>query len=338
MKRLAQLLLACTAASLLHAQDAEPFLAGRAPMLLDPSRTGYDPGGRISFLHQDQWLQVPGAWRNEQLLGEYALRNEKKEVNSWTGMGLSVGRDQLGATGAKLSSLGFLTAVHLRAGPRSYLSSGLELRWANGVLGDGPGAWGAQYDGQRYDPSLPSGETWNSDSQSWAEARAGLSFTLKNAQESPRRRERDLLVAGIAADHLGHLVLKESDSGTSTTPIRLSAYAMGELPLERWENGFLAADVIAHVQGPFRTGRINLYAGKHLYNQVRVPGGPMLMGFKAGLGFQWQGSLLLNAAVDLGSFTFATAYGWSLFNANELASGRSSFELMMQMRIAKAVQ
>lgn len=338
MKRLSLMLLACVAGSFLHAQDAVPFFAGRAPLLLDPSRTGFDPGGRISFLHQDQWLQVPGAWRNEQLAGEWCLRNEKKEVNSWSGMGLSVGSEQLGATGGRLSSVGVMAAAHLRTGRKSYFSSGLELRWANGLPDDGNGTWGSQYDGMRYDPALASGETWDSSSRTWAEARAGLSFTVKNDEESPRRRERDLLVLGLAADHLGHLVLKEGGTTTAVAPMHFTLYALGELPLARWDNGFLGADLIGHVQGPFRTGRLNLYVGKHLYNRVRSPGGPMLLGFKAGAGYQWEGTILANAAVDLGRITVGTAYGWSLFNPDKMASGRRTVELMVQLRMAKIAQ
>lgn len=338
MNRVALLLLACVTGSLVHAQDAAPFFAGRTPLLLDPSRTGFESGGRISFLHQDQWLQVPGAWRNEQLAGEWCLRNDKKEVNSWFGMGLRVGSEQLGANSGRLSNVGVLTAVHLRAGPKSYLSSGLELRWANGRLGDGSGAWGSQYDGMRYDAAMASGETWSTSNQTWAEARAGISFTVKAEEESPRRRERDLLVVGVSADHLGHLVLKESGTSTAVAPMRFTVYGLGELPLGRWENGFVAADLIGHVQGPFQTGRLNLYVGRHLYNRVRSPGGPMLLGFKAGVGYQWHGAILANAAVDLGSLTIGTAYGWSLFNGDKMASGRQTFELMLQLRMAKRMQ
>ena len=60
MRTAVHILLACLCSTGLKAQDGVPFFAGRAPLLLDPSRTGFDPGGQVALLHQDQWLQVPG--------------------------------------------------------------------------------------------------------------------------------------------------------------------------------------------------------------------------------------------------------------------------------------
>lgn len=337
MKRLAWLVAAGIMATLAHAQDADLFFSGRTQTVLDPSRAGFDPGGRISFLHQDQWLQMPGAWRNEQLTVEWCLRNNRKQVNSWLGLGLSASRDKQMDVGAR-STVGIMPAIHLRTGSRSFLSSGLEVRWASGTAGNAGGAWGNQYNGMHFDPSLASGEQWTTGTRSWAEARAGLSFTLKNAQESRLRRERNVLVAGVAADHLGRLVLHGDDALFPEIPVRFTAYALGELPHEIWGNGFFAAEAIAQVQGPFRTARLNVYAGKHLLNLIRSAGGAPLLGFKAGLGYQFGNALLVNAAMDWGRATFGMAYGWSVFGADRMAGGRRTFELLVQVRLAGGVR
>jgi len=334
MKRTTALIvLACCVLSMLRAQDADLFFAGRAPLWLDPSRSGFDPGARIAFVHQDQWLQFPGSWQSDMLSGDWCARNSKKQVSSWFGIGLNAMRERQGAVGSTLTSAGLIPAIHLRAGKRSFLSAGIELRWMNGSFGDASGAWGSQYDGLRYDAALPSGEQWNGGNSAWVEAGAGLSFTLKQNAESPRRRERNLLVAGVAANHLGRLLLREGGSPSPEIPIRLTAYALGEVPHLIWDDGFFAAEIIAHYQGPFYTGRFNIYAGKHVLNRTRKQGEPMLVGFKAGLGYRFQDALLVNSALDVGSATVGVAYGWSLFNPNTLAAGRRTFELMLQMRI-----
>jgi hypothetical protein len=332
MKRALVIALALALCAALRAQDSDPFFAGRAPLLLDPSRAGFSPGVSASFIHQDQWLQFPGAWRSDVLSAEFCARNTRKSVDAWFGVGFLAALDRQGMVGSRLSSVGLAPAMHLRAGQRSYLSAGLEVRWANRVLGDGTGAWGSQYNGLRYDGSLASGEVWGSDAQSWVEARAGLSWTLKHDAESARRRERDILVLGVAADHLGMLLLQEGGVPPPIIPMRFTAYALAEIPHEIWDNGFFAGEVIGHVQGPFHTSRLNVYAGKHQLNSVRTEGGPMLIGFKAGLGYRLQDALLVNASIDVGKTTFGMAYGTSLINRNTLAAGRRTFELMVQFR------
>jgi len=332
MSRLPVILLASIAASVLHAQDIDPFFAGRSPLLLDPSRSGFAPGIQLTLLHQDQFLQFPGAWRSDMINAEWCARNKKKSVRSWLGVGLSAMRDQQGLTGSRLSSIGVMPAAHLRTGQRSFLSTGIEVRWVDHQLGDGTGAWGSQYNGTRYDAGLSSGEEWASATQSWVETRAGFSWTMKRDVESARRRERDLLVIGIAADHLGRLLL--NDGGISTAPpaMRLTAYALGEVPHEIWDDGFFAGELIGHVQGPFHTGRVNIYAGKHILNRTRASSGPMLLGFKVGVGYRFQDAFLMNAAIDVGRATFGAAYGWSIINTDSYATGRRTFELMLQLR------
>lgn len=334
MKRGTAWIMAGLMAACLHAQDADLFFAGRAQLLLDPSRAGFGPGGRITLVHRDQWLQMPGAWRNDLLAAEWNLRNHRRPTDSWLGMGVVAGQDRQPDGALRLTSVGVAPAMHLRAGQRSFLSAGLEMRWTGASWGEADGAWGTQYDGMRYDPTRPSGEHFNSGRAAWLVARAGLSFTVKNDEESRFRRERNILVAGVAADHLGHLVLHEEGTPPPAAPMRFTAYVLAELPHEIWDNGFFAGELTGQLQGPFRTGRMNLYAGKHLLNMTRHADGPALVGFKAGLGWQVGNALLANAALDWGSTTFGLAYGWAMFNTDAAVAGRRTVEVMLQVRFA----
>lgn len=313
------------------AQDNDPFFAGRAQMVLDPSRTGFDPGVRTTLLHNDQWLQLPGMWSSDMLLAEWCGRSKRKASSAWVGVGLAAARERQGVAGSRVATLGVIPAMHLRSGRRSYLAAGMEVRWVNGAYGNEAGQWGSQYDGLRYDASLPSGEAATIGTASWLEARAGVSFAMKRAAESPRRRERDVLVAGLSTDHLGRLRLHDGAALPNGPPIRYTGYLFSELPYAPWDEGFFSAELIVHVQGPFHTGRINVYAGKHLLNRTREENGPMLVGFKAGLGYRLQDALLVNASLDLGKATVGMAYGWSVFEKNGLANGRRTFELMVQV-------
>lgn len=330
MKHAVSIALLCLVSATLRAQDADPFFAGAGEVLLDPSRAGFAPGAGATVIHQDQWLQLPGAWRNDLLSVDFSARNTKKQVNSWLGLGVIAARERQGAGGARLTSMGLVSAVHLRTGPRSFLSSGMELSYVNGAFGEATGEWGSQYDGSRYDATIASGETWTTDVNTWMEARAGLSWTLKQEAESPRRRERDVVIVGVAADHLGRLLLREGSYAAPTAPMRLTAYGMVEVPHGAWENGYVAGELIAHYQGPFRTGRMAIHAGKHLLNTVSSS--TLRAGFKAGLAYRFQDALLVNAALDLGKASCGLAYGWAVLNGKTQAGGRRTFELMVQFR------
>lgn len=316
----------------LAAQDPDPFFTGATPSLLDPSRAGFAPGISATLLHQDRSMQQVGAWRNDVLQVDWCARNTKKQVNRWIGIGFNVARDRQGIQGGRFTSLGIMPAMHLRSSARSYLSAGLDLRWVNASYGDAEGAWGSQYDGQRYDATLPSGEAWTGDAQSWVKARTGLSWTLKQEEESRLRRERDRLVIGVAADHLGRLVLREGAMPVSALPMRLSAYSMVEIPHGIWENGYFSGELFGHVQGPFHTARIGLFAGKHLLNIVRSEGGATPIGFKTGLAYRYKDALLVNGALEIGKATIGMAYGWPILHGNAPGSSVRTFELMVRVQ------
>src|SRR5690606_12569864 len=136
------------------------------------------------------------------------------------------------------------------------------------------------------------------------------------------RRARDLLVAGFAADHLGRLMLHREGNTLAESPVRGTAFVQAQWPLGSWENSFLAGELAGRWQGPFRSGRIGVFAGKDLLNRTRDPGGPMLVGYKAGVGYRWPGALLASAAIDLGKASFGMAYGWGLARRDAIAGGR----------------
>ncbi len=334
MNRALAITMAGLVAGFVHAQDADRLFAGQAPIMMDPSRTGFDPGGGITLMHQDQWVQMPGAWHNDALAAEWNLKNKHKEVRSWPGLGLTVVRDNRSEGSQRMASVGLVPAIHLRMGRRSFLSTGLEVHWTNRSMGLDDGEWGSQYNGQRYDAALPSGENWAGGNQAWMEPRAGVSFSVKQAEESRFRRERNMLVAGFAADHLGRLALRQEGQPLPDVPVRYTGYALVELPFLAWGNGFLAGDVRAQLQGPFRTGRINMCVGKHVPDAKRTSGGPPLLGFKAGLGYQYNNTVLTSASVDWGQATIGMAYGWALFGPDVLLAGRRTFELLVQARFA----
>lgn len=315
-----------------RAQDADPFFAGAGQLLLDPSRAGFAPGVAGTFIHQDQLSGTPGAWRNDLVSLEWCARNKKRQVDRWLGVGLVAARERQGAAAADFTSINVVPAFHLRTGERTFLSSGLELGWTTGTYADATGAWGSQYDGTRYDPSLPSGESWAADANTWMEMRAGVSWTKKQEAESARRRERDALVVGFAADHLGRIILREGAFAAPALPIRFTLHGLVEVPHGIWENGYFSGELVAHHQGPFHTGRIGLSTGKHLLNAVRSASGPLLLGFHGGLAYRMNDALVVNAGLDFGKASFGMAYGWPIFNPNTGAAGRRSFEVVLRIR------
>lgn len=328
------LLIGCPLVLPVHAQDPELLMSGRVLPVFDPSRTGFAPGVQLAMVHTSRRADLPKAWNADAFLAEWCARNPHKVTRSWLGFGLLVKRDVQPAPGSRIISPGIQVATHLRTGERSFLSAGIGAHWVDRMTTAPDGAWASQYMNGLYDPSIASGEVTGTFRSQVVEGSAGLSWTLKQEEESALRRERELLVVGVSLDHLGQLVLRNEGDQPETRPWRTMAYVQGELPMP-WNNGYLSGEVIGLLQGPFHSFRVNAYVGRHLLNSIRREGGPLPLGYRAGIGYRYRDGLLLSALLDLQRLSFGLAYELPAFRSVDLPTGMRSVEVIAQLRLSE---
>ena len=106
------------------------------------------------------------------------------------------------------------------------------------------------------------GLTRNGGSGSAAAEPAASSIRIagKAGPNCPRRE------VGMPNRSVSATLMTGRETGDACRPpeMPLPADALGEVPHEIWDDGFFAGELIGHVQGPFHTGRVNIYAGKHI--------------------------------------------------------------------------
>jgi type IX secretion system PorP/SprF family membrane protein len=75
-------------------------------------------------------------------------------------------------------------AYHVRLGEFNTLGAGLQTGFAQRTLGSGSLRTGNQYNGQAYDPNLPTGETLTNATLIYADAGAGVDWNYNNTSDA----------------------------------------------------------------------------------------------------------------------------------------------------------
>jgi len=216
------LLLAWQAA---HAQDLHFSLPFRAPLLLNPALTGaIQEDYRVASAYKNQWSTIGAPFQTT--YASYDMRVLRTgESSNRVGAGISFFNDKAGKTNMGLTQLNLNLAYEVQVSARKYLSAGVQAGFVQRSANYAGIKWDSQYNGVRYDPSLPSGETNMPQNNSYIDAGVGVGWKQTSHNEFTLR-------CGLAVYHLTAANGSYFDNGTDQVNLRVVLHGEGELELD----------------------------------------------------------------------------------------------------------
>jgi type IX secretion system PorP/SprF family membrane protein len=154
-------MLAVAAAMIGNAQDALLSQPGAMPLQLTPAAAGMDHDRAASLVHRQQWVPHSSPFSTSGFAYDTRLKtspDNDKTFRGGFGAGIAFLHDRAGAPELRTTDLQLDLAYHLPIDAYSSVGAGLQGGFRQQVMDAAQGQWGSQYDGQRYDASLPSGE------------------------------------------------------------------------------------------------------------------------------------------------------------------------------------
>ncbi len=255
----------------LDAQDLHFTQVSAQPLWLNPALAGEFFGHvRGSLTWRDQWAGVPVPWRTFTLGADTRLALPFAGGRQ-SGLGILLGSDRAGELDYGQTSILLTVALPLIEQPRARLRAGLSAGAHQQRFDPSRLRMAAQFDGDLFDPTLPTGESWMQSAIAGTEWRSGLLFRL-----SPNETlsfEAGLFAAGM----------RFSQSYQTNTPLRRPLRMGGHLaPVWRLRPTLdIEALLFAQWQGPYREW-IGALMGRYWY--ARNPAAPIQAG--AGLYFR----------------------------------------------------
>ena len=230
------------------AQDAHWSQFASTPLRLSPAMAGvFDGDWRVGVNYREQWASVigPNPYRSIHASGEARFFGFGQDYFT---VGLNLMNDIAG-TGGYTTNEGHLSLSYLKqmAGNRRYGSAHYLVVGAQGGLGQRSVNWddltySAQFNGDVFDPNLPTNELTGVSSLLYPDINAGLMWYGVFD-------ERKSIYAGVGAHHLNKPSISFTDgSSNDFLHMKISAYLGGEYPLS--DRLSVMPSVLSMFQGP----------------------------------------------------------------------------------------
>lgn len=307
------------ATQLISAQDIHLSQYHFDRLMVNPALTGIFNGNRqVALIHKQQYFSVPVDYLT--FSGSYDTKFLKTQNQpGFFSAGVLFNYDQAGDSKLSLGSL-TVNGSYTRAITRSFFITG------GAYVGGGQRRfslndleWDSQWDGTKFDPTLPTGETFSRTSFFFFDVGAGLNLRLQG-------RDRTKIDIGVGTFHLTRPNYAFYETDDIKLPIRFSWYGMGVLKL--FSRLDLYANGLIQNQGPYQEivagGGIIIHISNKLAREVELHLGaanrlddaviPMVAigydGWKAGFAYDVNTSGFKAATDKAGGPEFFVTYTW----------------------------
>ncbi len=279
----------------IKAQDLHYSQFYNSPQNINPALTGVFNGDhRFVASWRDQWSFVPVPWMT--FSGAYDTKlYVLKGDNQFLGGGLSINHDRQGDSPLTLTSVNVNGAYHRVLSARHIVSGGLTLGFASRGFNSQTLTWDKQWNGDTFDPNLPSGEGFdNFERINFLET--GLGFNYRYQMDN-----RSYLDAGVGALHLFKPSNSFKGSNITELPQRVTFSLVGQVQVMDMLDIQLHA--LHQKQDKYREtifGALGkIYVSQKKGNEIQV---------HAGLGYRTAGSFFPTVAIQYnniyGSFSY----------------------------------
>lgn len=325
--------LAMVAHSPLCAQDADLYFAQRCLALMDPSRTGFERGPAAALISRQQWMQLPAQYRTSALAVDVGLAARDRRSGRW-GVGGRLLNDRSGDPAVISFQAAALLARHQRVSQRGHLSFGVATAFEQRACTTADGRWGSQYDGNQYDPSLPSNEGFGTDRSLGIHVEAGLSYTWLEPRSFTGGESLPRLIVGASIARLVQAEVASPASGSMLPGRRITSHATFVLPLSNGLFDNMYFETAAQHMGAHHTARLQVSVGREPIKARRLSDHTRPMGYRVGVGCRLHDTFMVSAALTWKTLSFGSLMGWALPGGERTLAGRRTLEVFVGLRVA----
>jgi len=303
-----------------HAQDLHYSQFYNSPINISPALTGiYNGDKRVAISARDQWRSVPVPWLT--FSGSYDQKFYKKNRNkSFFGGGVLFNYDRQGDSKITLMNISVTGTYNHLFTKKNILTLGAGLGYASRGFNQTSLSWDKQWNGDSFDPALPTGEALTGDMVSMVETNLGLNYRFQE-------HEREHYDFGVAVHHILQPSAKFSANGFPINlPRRYSLYGMASFPVLDNLNVDLSA--LHQEQTSYREtvfgALANVYVNKKRGSETNV---------HIGVGYRTSASLFPKAAIEYGPYYVGLSYDWDLSRFNTATNNKGGPEIHFKYTI-----
>jgi type IX secretion system PorP/SprF family membrane protein len=249
-----------------YAQDMHFSFAEMTPLSINPALAGanYEMEGMLNYRNQWSSIGAPFSTVNAAIHGR--VSNTTKRPSNWLCMGLQVTADKAGAPSISNNGISLSIADQIKVGRYSRIGLGLHAGFGQRSLRASEGRWGNQYDGAKYNSSIPSGEGSLNISKSYPDIGVGVVYTYQKRKGAFVGSIDKLINIGFSAFHVNRPDFGFLQSENAKLPIRFTFFSNAEFAINNGGGALMPAVYI------FRQGSFSeyLFGGFYKYKVINA--------------------------------------------------------------------
>jgi len=325
-------LLACHFAC---AQDQHFSQFYTAPLMQNPALAGslYDMQANINY--KRQWGTVAEPFSTSSASFDMKLPAKKRLKNN-LGVGLSFFNDNAGLSKLRADAVHFSFAYHIKLSANGSLSGGLQGGLVQRSIDPGKLQWGSQYNGNYYDPNLPSNELTGINTKLYVDAAIGIAYAYNNRSIGSKVSSNNFVrwTLGLSAFHVNRPDISFTQS-IDPLHIKWAAHGQGLFSVGN-SNLAVAPGFVLYNQG----AALEIYYGTLLRygikQQSRYTGFVKGSAFSVGFFHRWVDALVFVFQYEFSDYRFGISYDVNHSDLYSATQGLGGFEISASYMVSKS--
>jgi type IX secretion system PorP/SprF family membrane protein len=314
------------------AQDVHFSHMEFSPMSLNPGLAGANGPMQGIVNYRSQWNSVADPYKTIAASFDARFNDKKRNKSGIIAGGINFYNDQAGDLKVNTNNVNLNLAYHLILDKSSTLGLGIYSGFGQRSISPEGGKWASQYDGNAYNPSLSSGEVFNSPSFSFFDAGAGLVYTYKNGAGYMNQNKQRFINGGIAFYHVNRPNYSYINNGEEKLYMRISGFVNANIGIANTRGSILPG-----IYYQRQKSAQEIYFGANykynLHEGSRHTGFTRPMALYIGLFGRMKDALVGKLMFEYDQFSAGFAYDINISSLTEVSRSRGGFELFLRFNM-----
>ncbi|MFO8053544.1 MAG: PorP/SprF family type IX secretion system membrane protein [Bacteroidales bacterium] len=307
----------------LNAQDIHFSQFGNSPVMINPAQTGFFNGAhRFTSNYRSQWGSFTVPFRTFSF--SYDMQPAYRLIkNDMLGVGAWVYGDKAGDSdhGILQTSLSLSYIFSLNESDNNHLGVGFLSSWAQRQMSYDKLYFDQQFNGEYFDPSLPTGEDKGTKSYSYFDFNVGVHWRYQPGKDNYYN-------AGVSFSHITRPSQTFQNNETSRLPMKTIAYGNLSVPFDAEHAivpGFMSA---------FQGTASEIVVGMD-YRYTLAPKKYNYTALSPGLYYRTGDALILAVQLDYQHWRFGVSYDMNISDLSNASRGLGGLEMAIIYKLPR---
>ncbi|GIV28334.1 MAG: hypothetical protein KatS3mg027_2148 [Bacteroidia bacterium] len=313
-------------------QDIHFSQIQESPLFISPAYTGFFNGYfRAIANYRNQWSAMGNPFKTMALQVDGGFFKNKKR-NAFLGGGLTVYNDVAGVANFSILSIGLNVSGIVKLSKNSAFGIGLCGGPTTNNAKYPKLLFSQQFDGEKFDENLPTGEYYSFRKFTYTDVGAGLAYEYSTKKISEERDYVTLIKLGIGAYHINAPKTSFTTASDYRLPARFTFHTTGLFDISGTAISVMP-NVLYQIQQPARELNLGTHVLYRFKNGTKITGEKKEI--KAGLGIYYRNkdAFIAQLLFDMGAFAINIAYDYNISTYKIATKGTGGYEISIRYNI-----